>query len=365
MMQHSAVRQTSWSDNEADTHPVDALAVQMPFHFTATGSEYFRIWIVNLLLTILTLGIYSAWAKVRRTRYFYENTRVADATFDYHGNPLAILKGRILAVLLLAAYQAALNVSSALGILVLTGLAVAVPWLVWKSMQFKLANSSYRGIRFSFDGNTKSVYITFLVLPILTVSSLYLLMPFTHQRIKRLQHNQSRFGLTHFRFDGKVSAFYKVYAVGFLIGAGGLVLIGVFFGGTFSAMFRAQTAGLAFGTIVLTIIALYVWLFTLFPIIMTMIQNLVWTSTAIGPHRFYSNMRWTRTTWIGVTNLVGIIATFGLFLPFAQVRILRYRIESLTLFTQGGIDEFMSAQQTSVAATGEGVVDLFGFDISL
>lgn len=38
--------------------------------FSATGSEYFRIWIVNLLLSIVTLGIYSAWAKVRRNRYF-------------------------------------------------------------------------------------------------------------------------------------------------------------------------------------------------------------------------------------------------------------------------------------------------------
>ena len=30
--------------------------------FTGKASEYFGIWIVNVLLTILTLGIYSAWA---------------------------------------------------------------------------------------------------------------------------------------------------------------------------------------------------------------------------------------------------------------------------------------------------------------
>lgn len=45
--------------------------------FTGKGSEYFGIWIVNLLLTILTLGIYSAWAKVRRLQYFYRNTQLA------------------------------------------------------------------------------------------------------------------------------------------------------------------------------------------------------------------------------------------------------------------------------------------------
>ena len=41
-----------------------------PFRFTGTAREYFGIWIVNILLTIVTLGIYSAWAKVRRMRYF-------------------------------------------------------------------------------------------------------------------------------------------------------------------------------------------------------------------------------------------------------------------------------------------------------
>jgi hypothetical protein len=45
--------------------------------FTGTAGEYFRIWIVNLALTILTLGIYSAWAKVRKRRYFYAHTRIA------------------------------------------------------------------------------------------------------------------------------------------------------------------------------------------------------------------------------------------------------------------------------------------------
>ena len=69
--------------------------INVPFEFRATGSEYFRIWIVNLLLTIVTLGIYSAWAKVRRLRYFYGSTLLDGHSFEYHGKPLAILKGRL------------------------------------------------------------------------------------------------------------------------------------------------------------------------------------------------------------------------------------------------------------------------------
>ena len=50
-----------------------------PLRFTGSGSEYFRIWIVNVLLTIVTLGFYSPWAKVRRLKYFYGNTYLLDA----------------------------------------------------------------------------------------------------------------------------------------------------------------------------------------------------------------------------------------------------------------------------------------------
>ena len=45
--------------------------IKLRLEFTGSGSEYFRIWIVNLLLTLVTLGLYYPWAKVRRLRYFY------------------------------------------------------------------------------------------------------------------------------------------------------------------------------------------------------------------------------------------------------------------------------------------------------
>ncbi|MDR1854861.1 MAG: DUF898 domain-containing protein, partial [Azoarcus sp.] len=58
---------------DAEPAPVqpaaDEAVVEHRLQFTGSGGEYFRIWIVNLLLSILTLGIYSAWAKVRREQY--------------------------------------------------------------------------------------------------------------------------------------------------------------------------------------------------------------------------------------------------------------------------------------------------------
>src|SRR5271169_6146495 len=116
--------------------------------FTGNGAEYFGIWIVNLLLTIVTLGIYSAWAKVRKLQYFYRNTRLDGSVFDYHGKALAILKGRLLAVLLVVLYKLALTLLGTFALVVLLGLIGVMPWLLTQSYRFRLHNSSYRGLRF-------------------------------------------------------------------------------------------------------------------------------------------------------------------------------------------------------------------------
>src|SRR5207249_9838516 len=74
------------------------------FTFTGHAGEYFRIWIVSLCLSIATLGVYSAWGKVRKKRYLYAHTKLDGSSFDYRASPLAILRGRILALLLFGGF---------------------------------------------------------------------------------------------------------------------------------------------------------------------------------------------------------------------------------------------------------------------
>src|SRR3984885_11638604 len=99
--------------SEVAGHPATARAPER-IQFTGKGSEYFGIWIVNLLLTILTLGIYSAWAKVRRLKYFYRHTELAASTFDFHGSPIRILIGRVLALAMLIGYNVSVRLHSPL-----------------------------------------------------------------------------------------------------------------------------------------------------------------------------------------------------------------------------------------------------------
>ena len=75
------------------------------FTFTGSGREYFRIWVVNLLLTVVSLGICSAWAKVRRLQYFDRNTSLAGAVFDFRGDPKAITVNAVLTIVTLGLYR--------------------------------------------------------------------------------------------------------------------------------------------------------------------------------------------------------------------------------------------------------------------
>jgi hypothetical protein len=63
--------------------------------FNGSAAEYFRIWIVNLFFTLITLGVYSAWPKVRKKKYFYGSTRLGGEAFDYLARDFAALLTRM------------------------------------------------------------------------------------------------------------------------------------------------------------------------------------------------------------------------------------------------------------------------------
>lgn len=323
----------------------------------ASGGEYFRIWIVNLLLTIVTLGVYSAWAKVRRNQYFYSCTELAGASFEYHGKPLAILKGRMLALLLIGGYNLALHLAPVAALVMLVVMGAVMPWLIWNSLKFRLYYTSYRGIRFGFRGTLKDAYFHFLLLPVVYVLSFTLALPFVHQRIKRFQHSESRYGSQHFNFDASVGAFYQRYAVLVLLIVGGGVVAALAGAGT--SMLASPASGL------LMIVVLYAYMALLVPLFLTLIQNLIWNHTGIGAHRLRSELKWGRTAFILVTNVLGIAFTLGLFTPFAVVRWQRYRLESISLLPAGSLDEFVAGAQDDVGATGEGASDLLDIDLSI
>jgi uncharacterized membrane protein YjgN (DUF898 family) len=132
--------------------------------FSASGSEYFRIWIVNLLLVVLTLGFYLPFAKARRLRYFYANTQVGGTPLAFHGDPWRMFRGYLVMLVLFGFYAAANAYSAWSSLLGLAVLAALWPALWRSSMRFRLANTSWRGLRFAFEGSLRGAYLVLLPL---------------------------------------------------------------------------------------------------------------------------------------------------------------------------------------------------------
>jgi len=334
------------------------------FSFTGKGSEYFRIWIVNLFLTILSLGIYSAWAKVRRMQYFYRNTRLNESSFDYHGTAIAILKGRLIGLGLFAAYYGALKFEPLLGLAIGLFIALIMPYLLVKSFKFRLYNSSYRGLRFGFSGSVKDAYMVFLVLPIFTFFTIYLLAPFTHQRIKAYQNSNSRFGQNPFTFNAEVGGFYKVYFIALIQF---LLIIGLFSIGVFYLLKDNMGAVPKEQMIVMIVIAVYAVLIIagllVVPYFISRIQNLVWNHTSLGENRFSSSLSAGGLAWIIFSNFILIVLTLGLFKPFADIRLTRYRLVHMAMLPAGNIDEYIASEQQKIGAAGTETAEVFDIDI--
>jgi len=347
-----------------DTAPPDL--TPRPFMFTGNGAEYFRIWIVNLLLSVVTLGIYSAWAKVRRLRYFYGHTSVDGQAFGYHASPIAILKGRLIAyavVILLAVLSEFAPLAASV---VYFPLVMVTPIIVVRAFRFRAANSSYRGIRFAFDGLESEAYRVFLLLPLLVPFTLGLAYPLVTKRQREYYVGESRFGRAQFGLELPTGAVYRIYLLGalaFLVLAGAAAA--VMFGSLFAAG-QPPSADTPPGPGFFAGFALlYVGFGATAVAVRTAFENLVWNHTQLDVHRFESRLKARTMLWLYATNVLLIGATLGLGVPWARVRMARYRAESLTLIPGGALaTEAMSGSESDIATSAE-LSDAMDLDFGL
>jgi uncharacterized membrane protein YjgN (DUF898 family) len=318
---------------------------EVPFVFNGNGKEYFRIWVVNVFLTIITLGIYSAWAKVRTKRYFYGNTSLDGSSFEYLGDPIKILKGRLIAFFFLAIFVLSEHISLTLKGIVLLLLMIATPWVVSRALRFRNYNSAWRGIRFGFEGGVIGAAISYLWWP--AISIIGVVYPFLLRSQTQYVIGNSNFGGVKMENSTTIGEFYKIFWHMFAI-----IVIGGFITAILAGF--VPSVGLPF------IAAIYFSVFILYRVKVT---NLKYGNTTIGPHSVMAQYELKSYAWLVLTNMLGIILTLGFFYPFAKVRTAHYAADHIGLIVRGDLDKFVSDQRDAVSAVGEGVGDLFDFDI--
>ncbi|MEW5757453.1 MAG: YjgN family protein [Pseudomonadota bacterium] len=461
-----------------------AVSQEIPFEFRGTASEYFGIWIVNILLMILTLGIYSAWAKVRTNRYFYGNTLLEDVPFAYLALPLTILKGWAIAVVALILYSVITNVIPWTAIIFLAVLLVALPWIVIRAMAFRARNSAHRNIRFTFNASYGEAAKVFIGLTLLLPLTLGLIYPYYVFAMNRFLVNHSGYGTTPFHFTASFKDFYRIFfklslmLLPFVLlllaamypayqqymenaraaqeieqamaqeqpmedqayGAGQDIPSGEedAYGVTEDSQsmsedgqpiasdealanedpassqyqYEAEQSGaaaeysqegtlgeeaaqaevteqdaidageppageadlevqyapwvwLAVGAVSVVFIAGLVFYLFVYAYIKARIQNLVYNSAELAGHRFRSRLRARDLVWLYFSNALAIFLSLGLLIPWAKIRLARYRISKLALLPAGGLAAFVQAEKERINALGEEVGEVFDIDVGV
>ena len=355
------------------------------FEFQGNAKEYFRIWIVNIALTVLTFGIYSAWAKVRTHRYMYANTYLNGSNFEYNADPIRILVGRIIVfvfyLLFILFGQQLMMFEAAAGIALFA--FILSPWLIRQAVSFKLRNTSYRHVPFRYVGKTVDFYAFFLTHSLLNIFTLFLAFPFSYVRFKELVLRNSRYGQGEFSFNGKVQSVYEIYFS--IIGWMTLILItvaiivslisGLVMEGTGVENFLSSiglniesggdVSPVTNGMVTIFMVLIYL------PLIFgqkgmsdAYFSNYVRNHTTLENAPFRGEMNTFKLAWISISNVFVTILSLGLLYPWTQIRYLKYKLEQTSLACQD-YDQFESYGYEQGTTVGEEMVDFFDIDIGL
>ena len=348
------------------------------FEFNGTAGEYFGIWIVNTLLKIVTAGIYSAWAKVRMRRFFYGSTTLEGQTFEYLADPITLFKGWLIAVCFFILYIVASKFSPALSTAVGIVIFLAFPWLLVRSRMFNARNSSHRNIRFGFQPDYGQAYLVYVGLPILSVLSLGILFPYMLYRQKKFVIEKHLYGSTPFSFTATCKEFYviglKVLMAFFLVAVMfiilGIVIAGalLWFSGGLSTL--SSSTDLQTTKSVITAAMMFISPLAYLMVIVyaqTTLANLCWNGTNFNGNQFISKLRTGKMSYLFITNILAILFSLGLLMPWATVRMLRYRFDTLTVTSNGSIDSIIAAadNKKAISATGEEIGDIFDLPVEL
>ncbi len=344
--------------------------------FTGSGSEYFRIWIHSLLLTVCTLGIYLPWARVRRLNYFYSHTRVGGHVLGFHGESKQMLSGWLVVSAFLAAYFALSAWSMWAAVIAVAAFSAIWPLLWWSSMRFRLANTSWRGMRFHFSGSRQGAWLAvgvptaLLLIPLVLAQAVYL---------DGVSFNSSNPNATDvatailafFKVAGSVVAIWllalpyfmhriKVYQLG-NYRLGGLTMgvlptptqayaimfkaIGLVFAIAFVAFLIGAGTAKGREALILLIGVACLLVVIIWPraYIVASLQNLYWSGSSSRLVRPQSYLSAFELAGLFLKNLVLGVFTLGLYWPFAAIETWRLRVESMHWKSRAEVEALIDA----------------------
>ena len=398
------------------------------FSFEGSGSEYFKIWIVNILLTIVTLGLYYPWAKVRNNRYLYANSTIEGRGFDYHATGKQLFFGYLIAMALLIAYIIIQNISPIGSLVVILIFFLAFPWIIWRSLSFNMRMTSFSNVRFSFDGTLGGAYANFMLRPIAVFIVVYLVpiavvgilagllssilaavpsvilgllgliaviadvysvvycLSYIKERNTSYMLNGYKYGQGQFRTNIEIGPFvaikFKSIALGFLLYLGlvitagvlGAVVVGIdelsLLLENLDSMEESDLTAETVGMLVFILGPVYLGLIIVGLLVYAYSyarqrKYILANSMLDEKISFDSTLKARQFAWILISNFIMVILTLGLAMPWTKVRMARYVLENSLVDTSVGLDTYLTQKQEEQSSLGEQLGDAFDVDVGV
>jgi uncharacterized membrane protein YjgN (DUF898 family) len=344
----------------------------------------FGIYLRNVLLTLLTLGIYYLWGKNRLRTYVVSQCEFEGDRFAWHGTGKELFIGALKVFAVLGTVFFLMSVAPVLWKKVTSDLLsraaafvvylVLVPLSLVGTRRYRLSRLSWRGIRFSFRGRVRDFLKLFIRGAILTGLTLGLYTPFFQTQARKFFSENTYFGNARFAFDGKGSDLFGRLLLSLLV-AGAAFGIAAFSVGVSLGQLRfsrsmsqeAITRALvpALPAVAFAVLGAVVALFWY----LAYRHRYYWSHTSFQTVRFRSTMTAAKLLWLWVSNLLLVAVTLGLAIPWVLARNVRFSMANIALI--GSLD-FSSIVQDAqkVGAIGEGLagmlnIDFAGFDLPL
>ncbi len=325
-----------WKPPDAPPGPEGPGVVRHP-SFHGSGGTLLGIHIVNVLLLLVTLGVYYFWAKTRVRRYLFSETEFEGDRFAYHGTGKELLLGFLKAFLVFLLPMIALgiirdwpgvnaNIKTVAGSLLFVLFFIFTPVAMVGARRYRLSRTSWRGIRFTFRGKVWHFILIFVKGSFLSGLTFTLYYPFylTHRQAFMVSH--SYFGTERFEFSGRGRDLFGNYLLALLL--------------------TLPTLGLC-----------WFWF-------VARKRRFFWNHTRLGPARFRSTVTGGSLLGLYLVNALLLVGTLGLAWPWVRVRNIRFTFRFLAL--EGDLDLERIQQQARLAsATGEGLAGFLdtGFDL--
>ncbi len=328
--------------------------------------ELYGIFLMNLLWTVLTLGIFRFWAITRIRRYLWSRTRFQGERFEYTGTGGELFVGVLLAILMLigavvvtgvlfAALYAIWHPLGAVAVLLLYGgLFVVAAGAVFSAQHYKLSRTVWAGIRGGMTGSMLAYGLRSVLYAILAGLTLFQMLPWRSIRLAEQRINASSLGNLRFRFQGRARDVYGPFlltllgalALLALVAAGAWTVVQGYLPAIQAAMAQRGGAGptpadlmlfqrltwVAIGAFVLFSMGsalINLWYVALF-------ERHVIGRTTLGPLRFSSTLTGRGLLWLSLVNAVVLLVTLGLGFPVVLQRTMRFLARNL--WVSGALD---------------------------